>query len=158
MQVRFLNGTLRPTAPATYTGATVIDYGFTATTPADSGATLSLTGAGSILNSALIDVRTGGTLLLSGGADRIGDSTPVILRSGRLLVTPSAPFTETIGPVSVAGFNLYGLEPVPTAAATILSASSIDRLQRGTVHFRSFFLTGSPLDFSIASFFQIRLP
>lgn len=133
---------LQLSAASTYTGPTRVDYNLITSTPFADGGTLRLTGNGSILNTSEVDVRAGGTLaittLASGVTNRLGDTTPVILRGGRLSIEAAsgvAAQSETVGPISVAGVG--SITVGPAGRNVDLNAASLTRLQRGTVLFRS---------------------
>jgi autotransporter-associated beta strand protein len=143
------NSTLTLTGVSTYNGATRIDLGPTSTGAFQPAGTLALSGAGSILNSNLIDVRANGTLQISGtsagATNRVGDSTPIELRSGRLsfiAASGSNAQTETVGALSVGGNSIVSVAPTASAGAR-LTASSLTRIERGMVLFRGTNLGGT---------------
>jgi autotransporter-associated beta strand protein len=146
-------------APSPYTGAVVIDqppFANMATLPAGRltlGAIPYQTSApnGSMSSAASFDVRAGGELVLNNNVagslqngDRIGDTTPVTLRSGNLTLNgPAVPgfmptdLTETIGTLSGAGNSTVSAIPTAsTGVVTALQADSLVRLERGTFIFR----------------------
>jgi autotransporter-associated beta strand protein len=137
LSLRNRTSTLSLTAPATYTGPTLIDY---AIVPADStgAGSLSLSGNGTILNSSSIEVRAGGRFssTSSGGTtNRIDDGTPVNLRSGTFTFSGNAApetHTETIGALSGGGWSTITVIANPSGGNTRLAAASLSRSDRGT--------------------------
>lgn len=147
LELRTNGGGLNLTGASTYTGRTLVDVGITATSYTTAVGTLHLSGNGSLLKTSEFDIRATGTLEIHTAVatkDRVGDSTPIILRGGRLLVV--APTTsvglqsERVGPLSVSGFGSVTLGSIGQSME--LTAASLSRLQRGTVLFRSPTLTG----------------
>jgi len=136
--------TLRLQAAETYSGPTVVDFGLTTTVPDQDAGILRLSGSGSILNTTGFDVRSGGTLAIetvaSGVTNRVGDATPIVLRSGRLLAQSvsfgSAAQSEVVGPVSVAGFCTIAGQPPATSWRTIRPFAIPDDEGMGTVRRR----------------------
>jgi autotransporter-associated beta strand protein len=145
-----------------FTGAVVIDQGALPNFGTGITGTLSLQGVaaqstspnGSLHGAASFDVRAGGTLELINNnvvdvlenGDRIGDTTPVRLRSGNFtLQGPAAagahnfvptPLTEKIGVLSGAGNNTLTItQTAGVNVTTTLEASQFVRLERGTFNF-----------------------
>jgi autotransporter-associated beta strand protein len=134
-------GRLILSTAASYSGATKIDYN-----PVDDlrfearGGILNLLGGGSLLNTSSIDIASDGLLYLNGNGlgttDRIADTTPITVRSGRLLLSGSSGSnTERIGGVVVQGFAMIGSEVSGSSGTTRLTATSLGRAERGTVDF-----------------------
>ncbi|MGV3531130.1 MAG: autotransporter-associated beta strand repeat-containing protein [Chthoniobacteraceae bacterium] len=129
--------TLALTGNSTYTGPTIVDY-----TPVPNstfaGGTLRLTGGGSIAASSAVEVRAGGTLEIdaqAGGSNRVGDSTSITLRDGKLIFRGIANAdiqTETIGALQSSGHSRVTLMPVTGGGSLRLMAASLERLDRGT--------------------------
>ncbi len=144
-----------------YTGAVVIDQSQLPNMGTASAGILTLNGVGAqstFPNGSLhgvpsFDVRAGGLLQLNNNltdslqnSDRIGDSTPVRLRSGNLTLTGPAvagasgyspvALTENIGDLSGAGHNTVTVSPASNTVTTTLNANSLVRLDRGTFIFR----------------------
>lgn len=145
------NPTLTLASASTYDGATRVDSGVTSFLPTFREAgILRITGAkGSVLNSSLIDVRANGTVQIdpvsTGAINRIGDSTPVQLRGGRLILSASAASvlqTETAGDLSVGGYSIVSVTPSSSAGAS-LTFNSLARIERGAVLFRGTNLGGT---------------
>ncbi len=138
------------TNASTYDGLTILDFSPIASAALSAGSELRLSGAGSILNTSAVHVRAGAALRLesTGGANnRIGDTTPVHLRGGELLlVAPTAaagPQTETIGALTAAGHATVTAQP-DTDAGVVVTASSLARVERGTLLFRGVGLGNAP--------------
>ncbi|MEO8350362.1 MAG: autotransporter-associated beta strand repeat-containing protein [Chthoniobacteraceae bacterium] len=134
--------TLTLTGASTYEGPTILDASPIASAVTNATSELKLSGAGSILNSSAIHVRAGSTLRIeaTGGAnDRVGDSTPVHLRSGEITLgapaSATGPQTETLAGVTVAGASTISVLP-DSDAGVVLSMASLSRTERGTVLFR----------------------
>jgi autotransporter-associated beta strand protein len=145
-----------------YTGAVVIDQSPFPNMGTALAGTLTL-GAypaqntalnGSMNSSPSFDVRAGGLLLLDNNisnslqnGDKIGNSTPVRLRSGGLQLNGPAPAStngytptnldEQIGTLSGAGHNTITINPTSTTnVTTTLEASTLARPENGTFNFR----------------------
>jgi autotransporter-associated beta strand protein len=144
-----------------YNGAAVINQSELAQYAGNAG-TFTLSGVnglntttnGAMTGAVSFDVRAGGTLTLSNttantrqNGDRIGDTTPVNIRSanfmlngaasaGAALFTP-ANLTENIGTLSGAGMAVVTTTPGGgTGVTTTLNAASLSRVERGTFLFR----------------------
>ena len=132
----------------TYGGATTLDYYQAAALATNDGGTISLTGNGSALNSSAFNIRSGSILQIvaasTGVTDRLGDATPVNLRSGQLAFagsTGSIAQTESVGPLRSAGYSTVTV--TAASASTRLTAASLDRPERGTFLFRGTALGGT---------------
>jgi autotransporter-associated beta strand protein len=142
--------TLNLTGASTYTGATILDYGLTSLTPYNDAGILRLSGNGSALNSTSFDIRSGGTLAIDAVpvvvGNRIGDTAQIVLRGGRLQVdSPTSALgapTEQVGTVSVSGQATIAVGYTGQQIANF-TAASLERLQRGSVLFRSPSLTSA---------------
>lgn len=137
LQLRTSQDTLTLSGASTYMGPTVVD------TNVGNGGTLRLAGNGSILNTSELDVRHGNLAIETvptGVTNRVGDSTPVFLRGGRLTIeVPTAGTgvqSERVGPVSLSGSSIISAG-LFVSRSVDLTAASLTRLQRGTVVFRS---------------------
>jgi autotransporter-associated beta strand protein len=146
-----------------YTGAVVIDVSEMAQSGTTAPGTLTLgsiagqnsTPNGSLNMAASFDVRAGGTLKLDNSlansaqnGNRIGDSTPVRLRNGFLLLNgPAAASTsggnytptnliENIGELSSAGSSTVTVSNGTASVTTTLNADHLTRVERGTFLFR----------------------
>ena len=141
LTLRSSAATLALTNASTYSGATTIDYNLIASRAGAVG-TLQLSGNGSIRNSSAVNVHAGGSLILLSSAaniNRIGDTTPVNLRSGLFTLSSAgssvAP-TETVGALGGAGFSTITVTPGSPGAR--LTASSLNRVEHGTFSFLGF--------------------
>jgi autotransporter-associated beta strand protein len=157
-----INGDCGSTAASPYTGAVIIDQSElpnmgtalvgSLTLGAQAGQSTTLNGSLNAVPS--FDVRAGGLLLLNNNVtdsvqngDRIGDSTPVNLRSGSILLNGPAPsgthsytpasLSEKIGTLSCAGSCTVTVAPTTgTTVSTTLEADSLVRVERGTINIR----------------------
>jgi autotransporter-associated beta strand protein len=145
-----------------YTGAVVIDLSelpqFTngaGTLTLGSVAALDTTTNGALTGAASFDIRAGGLLALNNGTantrqngNRIGDSTPVTMRSGSFSLTGPAlsggagfvptDLAENIGTLSGAGACMVTVAPgSATGVTTTLNAASLARFEHGTFLFRA---------------------
>lgn len=134
--------TLTLTAVSTYSGATTIDYGPTSGGPYVGAGTLKLSGSATLLNSSRYDIRAGGTLQIdsvNGVTNRLGNTTPMILRGGTLSFNAAgvtvAAASETFGALSTAGYSTVALTTSASTNAQFM-ASSLSRIDRGTLLFR----------------------
>jgi autotransporter-associated beta strand protein len=162
-----INGNSGTGAASPFTGAVVIDQSVlpnfatavtgTVTLGAQGGQ--NTTPNGSLNSAASFDVRAGGSLTVTNSVsdsfqngDRIGDTTPVRLRSGNLNLNGPASalpvasgghnyvpsnLTEVIGAMSGAGNSTITANPTTgTNVSATIQAGSLTRLERGTFNFR----------------------
>lgn len=138
------NGTTTFTSPISYSGATSIR-----------GGTLQLAGAGTLLNSSLIDIR-GGTLQLNNTDDgafvgglinqRLSPTAPINLGGGlTVLANNNAPTNLAFGPLNLVGNGILTVTP-GTAAPTTLTFSNLTRTANNGV----LSLAGTGANFGLA--------
>jgi autotransporter-associated beta strand protein len=157
-------------AASPFTGAVVVDLSELPQMATTAAGTISLDGnggatptSGSLNMASSFDIRAGGTLLLNNNVidsvqngDRIGDNTPVRLRSGKLFLSAPAAavapptghgynptsLTEQIGDLSGAGNSTVtvsvtiGSGGTTRTDITTLMANRLLRQERGTFNFR----------------------
>lgn len=101
--------------------------------------------AGSITSTTGISIEGGAFLTLSyaGGYKgptnaRIPDAVPITFRSGNLelVAGPTSNAIETLGPLQVGGTSRFRVTPTGATSA-ILTAASIERIERAGVHFEN---------------------
>jgi autotransporter-associated beta strand protein len=139
------------TQPSTYTGVTRIDFDPTSLTPNVESGQLWLTQAGTLTGTSLVDLRSGGTLVVEGTPaggtlDRIPNTTPVELHGGGLLLRArsSTLQVETIGALRVGGHSTVSVDVTSTGTMGQISATSFNRLGQGTVLVRGIPTGASP--------------
>ncbi len=126
---------------ASYTGAPRIEFDPSFPTPSNKAGKLLLTGTGALPDTSLHDVRSGSTLTVDGTAvggtlDRIRNTAPVELHSGRLILRATGfftkPQTETIGVLKIAGHSIVSMGiSANTTVGGQIAAASLKRIGQG---------------------------
>ncbi|MEO8350361.1 MAG: autotransporter-associated beta strand repeat-containing protein, partial [Chthoniobacteraceae bacterium] len=132
-------------APWSHTGETRTGFA-TAEPPSAAAGSLTLAGAsGALLSTSAISVGPGSALVLDdeaffagGSGGRVGDSTPIVLRSAGLELRGNVGTTtlERIGPLEMRGHSTITVAPGVGAAAAF-EIASLQRGDRSTVLFRA---------------------
>jgi autotransporter-associated beta strand protein len=151
IEVRGSGGLSIQTA-STYTGETRSVFGF-AEAAFQAPGNIVLSGvAGSIAASSAVQLAAGSSLTISDAtaftgpaAGRLGDATPLFLRNAKLdlLGNSSAATTEKFGTFNGSGYSTVTISPGAAGGAQ-LTASALNRVDRGTFLFRAPGLGNAP--------------
>jgi autotransporter-associated beta strand protein len=139
-------GTLSLQGPTTYSGETTVSYSALLQSATGGAGVLRLQGAGGALaGTSAIHLVGGGNLVLDNGTpqsaangNRLGDTTPIELRSGRvdLLGNGVVAVGETAGPVTASGYSVIAVNSGSARPTTTLTFASLNRsADRGSLQF-----------------------